>query len=72
MNLEKFYSLPEVYYQATNHLRVRGRHDGDTLWGRKLIARSLRIFRLESRKRAQWERQHMLSITGGFPVKKGQ
>ena len=69
MSLEKFYSLPSVYYQAVDHLRSQGRHGGDTLWGRKLIARSLRLFRLDNRKRAQWERQHMISIAGGFPVK---
>ena len=69
MNLEQFYTYPTVYHQAVNHLISHSRYGGDTLWGRKLIARSLRLFRLDSRKRAQWERQHMLSIAGGFPVK---
>ncbi len=69
MNLEKFYTYPPVYHKAVNRLIQQGRHGGNTASARNLIAWSLRYFRLADRKRAQWERRHMLFIAGGFPVK---
>ena len=69
MNLEEFYRLPDVYYEACAHLRVYGCTGGDTLWGRKLVARALVRFRLEDKKQALRERRAMLSIARGFPTK---
>jgi len=61
------------YHAAINHLIAFGGHGGDTQKGRNLIARVLCELRsIYGRKRAIRERDHMLFISGQFPVKRRQ
>ena len=60
---------PASYHHAVNHLVSFGGHGGDRRYGRKLIALALRAMRKQNRQWAQHERQHMLYISGQFPVK---
>jgi hypothetical protein len=60
---------PKSYHAAVNHLVAHGGHGGDCKRGRLLVAQALRDLRKIDRAWAQWERRHMLFISGQFPVK---
>ena len=60
-----------IYHEACRHLINYGGHGGDTVKGRQLIAKALRVIRnRHGNERALWERRHMLFISGMFPIKK--
>ncbi len=63
-------SYSKSYHAAVNHLVAFGAHGGDIKSGRLKIAQALRDLRVcYGRERAQFERRHMLFISGMFPVK---
>lgn len=58
-----------TYHDAINHLITYGAYNGNRANGRRLIAKALREIRAVNRPRARRERDHMLFISGQFPVK---
>ena len=64
---------PAYYHAAINHLVAFGGHGGGDYkraMARRNIAKSLMWARRTFGKdRAQWERGHMLFISGQFPLK---
>ena len=60
----------KTYQAACTHLVQFGAHGGDTQKGRDLIAKALKELRRIDRKRAIYNRKHMLYISGMFPVKR--
>ena len=63
---------PDVYHKAVAHLVHFGAHNGDTNHGRKLIAQALWALRHINRLEAIMERNHLLYISGMFPVKRNR
>lgn len=67
---EAFYGYPAVYHAACAHLVAFGAHNGDTRKGRRLIANALRCVKERyGSEFARHERNHMIFISGMFPIK---